>query len=268
MGLRSSGAAVAVVLLAFLLVIPGLAGAQQSTQPEASGPAAPEASSWAVASARMEADLRAGDGGAEVRIQYVFVGTTSGAPLPLDRPIPIELLGFADATAVEVFVGAGAAIALRPTVGSHREAVISPRDVFAGDALGGNPTPNGTLSVDLSYRVERAVEVDGARLRGRIPAVTGPTPSPDGSGFHVTLLLPDDWVVADGFPSGLRRAPSGAYEVSLPVVPAMVGFRARSDGRWRPGLPLVIDLLTLVLLTGFAAFGWRHLRSVAAEAAA
>ena len=52
--------------------------------------------------------------------------------------------------------------------------------------------------------------------------------------------------------------------MSLPVTPAMISFRASTDGRWVPGFPLVIDALTVALLLGFAAFGWRHLQGVVA----
>jgi hypothetical protein len=221
---------------------------------------------WAVSSARMEADLRAGDGSAEVRISYVFVAALPDARLPLAERIPIELLGFGDATATEVHLGSGVTIALAPTVGSHRAAALQPSESESGDVLRPEGSSGDALRVEIRYRVEQAVVFDGPRLRGRIPAVTGPAPIAGGDGFEAVVLLPDAWVVSDGFPSGLAPGPSGFHEVSLPVVPAMVGFRARTDGRRRPGLPLLIDLLTLTILLGFAAFGLRHLRSVAARA--
>ena len=76
------------------------------------------------------------------------------------------------------------------------------------------------------------------------------------------VVVREGWVIADGFRSGLRRDEPGVYTVALTAAPAMVGFRARTDGRWSPGVPLLIDVLTVLLLLGFAAFGWRHLQGV------
>jgi hypothetical protein len=44
----------------------------------------------------------------------------------------------------------------------------------------------------------------------------------------------------------------------------MVSARGRTDGTWRLGLPLVIDLLTVVILLAFSFVGWRHLARIAA----
>ena len=74
--------------------------------------------------------------------------------------------------------------------------------------------------------------------------------------------MPETWRVADGFPSGLRRDADGTLRASLPVAPSMVGFRARSDGTWRPGFPHLVDALTLLVLFGFGLRGWLHLRGV------
>jgi hypothetical protein len=222
----------------------------------AAGPVhAQEPPSWRVESAQMEADASAGDGAAQVTIHYTFVADGGGA-LPLDVPIPVELLGFGEATAESFTVGAGRSVPLSVTGGTHRSGEIIPPSAVTGDAL----------PIEVRYRVEHAIEVEDGRVRGRIPTLTAPPLVAGGAGFRAIVILPNQWSLLEGFPSGLRLNPSGHYEVSLPVVPAMIGFRGRTDGRWRPGIPLLVDLLTLTILCGFAVFGWRHLSGVAAAA--
>ena len=207
---------------------------------------------WVVLSASMTADLTAGDGSALVTLSYVFGPAQPGGALPVDRAIPLELLGFADATAEDVSVDGNTRLVLWPTVGSHRSATLRPPVEADGTSF----------PIEFSYRIDRAVEATGDRRRGRVPVLSGPPPRGDGAtgGFDARLLLPEGWTVDDGFPSGMRRSDDGSWTVALPVVPAMVGFRATVGGRRSPGLPLVIDLLTFTLLVAFAAFGWRHMR--------
>jgi hypothetical protein len=216
--------------------------------------AAQEGGEWVVLSARMTADLTAGDGSALVTLSYVFGPSTPDGPLPIDRAIPLELLGFADATAEDVLAGGDTHLVLWPTVGSHRAAMLRPPFAVDGD----------TFPVEFSYRIERAVETTGDRLRGRVPILSGPPPRGDGTtgGFEATLLLPESWTLNDAFPSGMRKSDDGNWNVALPVVPAMVGFRATIGDGWSPGLPLVVDLLTITFLFAFAAFGWRHMREM------
>lgn len=210
---------------------------------------------WSVVSASLEADFREGDGSALVRVRYELAGTPFGAPLPLDEPIAVHLLGFGEATTGDVILESGDRVVLWPTVGSHRAAVVEAPASFAGE----------TLPFEATYRIDRAVVSDGAVLRARVPILSGPAVLTDvrGPGFQARLLLPADWVLSEGFPSGLRRQDDGAYVVTLPVVPSVVAFRARTDGVWRPGFPFLVDLLTLLVLGSFAGFGWRHLRSMA-----
>jgi hypothetical protein len=220
--------------------------------------------SWSVVSARLTADLTAGDGSAAVSIRYVLSGTPRGSPLPLDHPIPVDLLEFANATVAHVAVGGAERIVLWPTTGSHKAAVI----VAPARAVpGAIDTPSEALAaevleLDVTYRVERAVQADGVELRGRVPVLSGPSaPEPGaGGGFEARLLLPAEWRVREGFPSSLRAERAGVWSVVLPVTPSIVSFRARADGTWQPGLPLFIDVLTLVILGAFTAVGWRHLR--------
>jgi len=213
---------------------------------------AQEGGDWVVLSARMTADLTAADGSALVTLEYVFGSSESGGALPVDRAIPLELLGFADATTDDVLAGGETRLVLWPTVGSHRAAMLRPPFEVQGNAF----------PVEFSYRIERAVETSGDRLRGRVPVLSGPAPRGDGAtgGFEAKLLLPDGWTLNDAFPSGMRRNEDGVWAVALPVVPALVGFRATAGDGWSPGLPLMIDVLTLGFLLAFAAFGWRHMR--------
>lgn len=259
----------------------------------------PVAAEWATLDQRVEVDMGAGDGSADVVVRYRLGAGEEGAPLPSARPITFELLGFGDATAQEIELlrsggdrragggggteGGGAEaggaerVVLWPTVGSHRVAVIEPPP--AGDAE--------TLSLTVSYRVADVIErrkgdtsgvIGGTAGRdagaagpaelvhARIPVLTGPPvrAASGGDAFDARLTVPAEWAVTEGFPSRLRRVDDGVWAVSLTVAPSVVGFRASTDGRWRPGFPLLVDLLTLVILAVFLVGGWRHLRRMAA----
>ena len=67
-----------------------------------------------VESVVLTADLTAGDGSAAVRIEYRLSG---GAP---DTAVPIQLLGFDEATTDQVRVGDRDPVVLWPTSGSLR----------------------------------------------------------------------------------------------------------------------------------------------------
>lgn len=211
---------------------------------------------WAVLSARMTADLTAGDGGALVTMTYEFGAAASDDPLPVERSIPLELLGFGDATAADFLRDGSERVVLWPTVGSHRAATLRPPFGTVGDVL----------TVELSYRIDAAAETVGDRVLGRVPILTGPPPRTGGTtgGFEATLLLPEGWEPHELFPTGMRLQPDGSYAVSLPVVPALLSFRSAPGGGWTPGLPLVLDVLTLLVLVTFAGFGWQHMRSITA----
>jgi len=103
-------------------------------------------------------------------------------------------------------------------------------------------------------------------IHARVPVLTGP-PVRAGSGgtaFEARLTVPEEWAVSEGFPSGLRRSEEdGVHLVSLTVAPSVIGFRASTDGRWRPGFPVLVDVLTVLILVCFLGAGWRHLRSMA-----
>lgn len=212
--------------------------------------------SWGVRSVDAAIDLTAGDGSASVRVDFVLVGKTPVAAPPPREPVSFDLLGFDDASVDAVTMNGDESIVLWPTVGSHKALTV-----YLPEVLNGNSLP-----VTFAYRVVRAVEDRDGVLMVRVPLLNGPTAplANEGGDFNAEVRLPENWSVTDAFPSGLRSRADGVRVVSLPVVPAVVRFRARTDGRWRPGVPLLFDVLTVLILVGFATFGWRHLREVAA----
>lgn len=217
----------------------------------------PEASPWVTVRQQVDIEMGSGDGSAEVGIRFELSTQVPGAPLPLDHPVTFEMLGFGGSVAEDVRRGNGEVVVLWPTVGSHRAAVVR---LSSADVEGDMAT------VTFSYRVDDVLEAPGASVHARVPLLTGPPVRAETGedAFQARLSVPDEWVVTEGFPSGMRPSGPGGQVVSLAVAPSIVGFRARTDGRWRPGFPLFVDVLTLLILGTFAAFGWRHLREVAA----
>ncbi len=205
-----------------------------------------------VLSARLVADLRAGDGSAEVSMEYEIGGAAHGST------IPASVLDFGSASAEDIRAGvASLPVVARAGAGVAREADVP---VEATD----RPDVGRIL---VTYRVRSVLDADGGVLWGRIPVLTVDRPpgEPAPGLFVARLRLPPRWRVIEGFPTGLARVDeAGAHEVSLSVVPAVVGFRARTGGAWRPDLPLVLDALAAVAVGLFVLVGWRHLMKVAA----
>jgi hypothetical protein len=202
-----------------------------------------------VRSAKLVADFSGQEGTAEVQIEY---------RLSLEGPgdIMVELLGFADANVSEFRVDG----IEQPTT------LIQVSGSRVGASVPVTPDASGIEHVlALRYQVNDAVETTEDALRARIPVLSVSLPPVDGSSdvFRAEIRIPDTWAVSEGFPTGLRRSEDGSYTVSLPVVPALVSIRARSDGAWRPGLPLALDLVAVIFLIGFSYRGWRHLSEVA-----
>jgi hypothetical protein len=272
-----------VALVGFVPVLPGSGPVLSGSGPVLSGfgpaPAVaqvPSGVEWATIDQQVEVDMSAGDGSADIVVRYRLGAGEEGAPLPSARPVTFELLGFGDATAREItLLPSGATtgrVFLWPTVGSHRVAVIEPPRDADGE----------TLTLTASYRVEDVIEgragdgVGGTQgaaagrpgelIHARIPVLTGPPvrAASGGDAFEARLRVPEEWAVTEGFPSGLRRVGDGAWAVSLTVAPSVIGFRASTDGRWRPGVPLLIDVVTMLILASFLVAGWRHLRRMAA----
>lgn len=175
----------------------------------------------------------------------------------MDRPISFELLGFGEATADVVDLEPGGAVVLWPTVGSHRAATVFAPVTATGE----------TFALTARYVVDApfVTPPDDVRAHVRVPVLTGPPVRAEGGeAFRATVTVPPEWAVAEGFPSGLRADEPGVWAVSLSVAPSMVSFRARTDGRWRPGFPHLVDLLTVLVLGAFAFIGRRHLKGLSA----
>ena len=225
--------------------------------PAAASGQASEAGAWVTLLQQVDVEMGAGDGSADVGVRLELGTQELGAPLPLDVPVTFEVLGFGNATVDEVDLGKGGRLILCPTVGCGKGATVR---------LCAEDVRDGKASVEVSYRVEDVLETPGTAVHARIPMLTGP-PVRGETGedaFQARLSVPEEWTVTEGFPSGLRASGPGGYVVSLSVAPSIVGFRARTDGDWRPGFPLLVDVLTILILVTFAGFGWRHLRRMAA----
>ncbi len=204
----------------------------------------------AVRSVHMVADLTGGDGGARVRVEYVLAPDTA-------REVGATALELAGARMENVHLERdGAPLAIgrpRPLAGVVRLPVTA----------GPDPTARGVVA---AYAVTGAVRADGPRVRAHVPVLSVDLPPEAASPglFRAEVRVPPGWRVAEGFPTGLRATDTpGVYAVELAVVPAVVSFRARSDGRWRPGLPAVLDALAVLVIVGSSVIGWRHLRDTA-----
>ena len=209
---------------------------------------------WQVVSSRVDVVLDESGDGADVHVRYVLNGTSGDFP---DVPIDVGILQFAGTSVPDVEVtGLRRGIVLWETVGSQRSASFLP----ALDSI-----VDGGVPVHMRYRVQGAVRGTGARRTVRVPIVSAPPPSEAvPGGFVVEIAVPVGWAVSEPFPSGLRANAATSYTASLPVTPAMVGFRARTDGAWRPGFLHLVDLTTLLVLLVFGGFGWRHMKRAAA----
>ena len=242
---RSLGAALGVI--ACMAVSPFDAAARQNA--------------WAVGSHAVQIEVSEAEGAASVTSRLRLVPVDPALPPDPDASLTIELLVFGDVTLSDLRRANGDRVLMWPASGRRLVATLAPP--FDQE--------EGTPGVVLSYVVEGAVSDDGPGRHVRVPLVAGPVRSTGGeesgaSGvFSAVVDVPDGWRVNESFPTGLTRGlGNGPFGVSLPVTPAMVSFRASTDGAWRPGFPLLVDVLTLTVLLGFAAFGWRHLSGVVA----
>jgi hypothetical protein len=210
-----------------------------------------------VRSVEMSADLTAGDGSAAVHVEIVFVpDDTSG--------VRLELLGFANAMAEEFRSGGadGPVIRFAGRTGSRAWIVI---ERGALERAGLRPAPLDDTRVwhlIADYVVDNAVVRDASGVRARVPVLTVALPPVRASGdvFRARVVVPPDWIVVESFPTGLRETPDSEYDVRLAVAPSVISLRARSDGAWRPGVPLILDVVAGIILLVFLVFGWRHVR--------
>jgi len=196
-----------------------------------------------VHAATFHADLRGSE--ARVRLVYELRGVVAGTV------VGVSLLDFGGAAAVDLRAGdAGAGLSLPEIRGAAR-----------GGALAVDPGPGGTTRVELSYAVPLPDGGDGSVVVHLPVATLDLQPErarPDL--FRAELVVPEGWSVTEGFPTAMYPAAGvGRLQASLQVVPSVVTVRARTDGRSRAGLLLVLDLAALVGLVGFSVAGWRHL---------
>lgn len=230
-----------------------LLGAAAALAPgAAAGQSTPTPNEWHVVTSRASAVVTDDDDGADVHVRYVVAG--NGSELPT-AAVDVGLLEF-EGTSVTDFVVSGVSrpVVLWTTTGRQRAASFTlPMDSVGAEGV----------VVNMMYHVAGAVRGSGARRVVRIPILSGPVPVEALPGhFQVEVRAPQDWAISEPFPSGLRSGPDGVLEASLPVTPAMVGFRATTDGTWRLSFPRLVDLVTLTVLVVFSGFGWRHMRRI------
>lgn len=164
--------------------------------------------------------------------------------------VPVTLLDFGQASAEDLRAGPDqAGVTLPVRTGAARRGYLT---VEEGD--GGR----GRLSV--SYRVSAPGET-GTDVRIHVPVLTVDLPPREAQPglFRATVVVPDGWVVTEGFPTTLAAGGGPELGVELQVVPSLVSLRARRDGRWGLGLPLLLDVVAVAGLLSFSVAGWRHL---------
>ncbi|MEQ9399535.1 MAG: hypothetical protein RJQ04_10275 [Longimicrobiales bacterium] len=201
-----------------------------------------------VRSARVVADLTAGDGSADVTVEYRIGGVARGDTLPG------RVLAFGDSRISDLTVGG------RPVPLAAGSGVASTASVVVSSRTG-----SGDAVVILRYVVAEAAARSGPARRFQVPVLTLDRP-PEASQpglFVAEFRVPRGWSVMEGFPTTLAGDPDrpGVYVATLPVVPSVLGLRARTDGVWRPGLPTLFDGLALLVLIGFFWAAWRHIRT-------
>ena len=209
-----------------------------------------DANEWRVVTSRVSAVLTEDDG-ADVHVRYVLAGTGSDLPT---TAVEVGLLFFEGTAVTDILVeGLPAPVVLWPTTGQHRSAsFMVPLDAAV----------TGGVPLNVRYHVTGAVRDPDPERIVRIPIVSAPAPVEALPGhFRAEVRTPGGWAISEPFPSGLR-AVGGVYQTSLPVTPAMIGFRAATDGVRRFGFPRLVDLITLTVLLVFSGFGWRHMRRI------
>lgn len=205
------------------------------------------AAGQSVDAARLAVDLTAGDGSAAVRVEYEL--TIGGA-----REVTVELLAPEGVSARDVRTSAGETVELRAAGGLLRRATVP---------LPPPGAPRAPTRLELAYRLDGAVRADRGGVRARVPVLSvALPPAAGGEVFRASVRVPSAWSVSEAFPAGLRETAPGVWEAGLPVVPSLVSVRGRSDGRWRPGPGLIVELATAAILLAFLALGWRRLRGV------
>lgn len=199
-----------------------------------------------VRSAALTVDLTAGDGGAAVRLEY-----------------EMTLEDVAEAVTVELLVPEGIAVGDVFATGRERVVLWPASGVRRSAAVAVERSAGNERRLVVEYRVDGAVREEGGAVHVRIPVLSvSLPPTESGDVLQASVRVPAAWSVSERFPTGLREAEQGVYEASLPVVPSVVSLRGRTDGKWRPGLGLILEVLTAVILVGFGTASWRNLAGV------
>lgn len=237
----------------------------------------------ALHSVSLFADLATDDGSAEVAVEIDFVlDDTAG--------VRIELTGFGNGRTDGFFAGGadGPLIRFAERSGSREWVVIGKDDferiglergrisdgVFDPVDASGPPAPGPPATprawrLRATYVVRNTGITEGETVRVHVPVLTLALPPARDAGavFHARVRLRSNWSVSEAFPTGMRQQSDGTWAVDLAVAPAVLSFRARTDGAWRPGVPLLLDLLAGAILLAVLVVGGRHLRTSASAAA-
>lgn len=236
------------------------------------GPAATPLHAQSVRSVSVVADLASSDGSAAVHVEIEFTSDDTAG-------VRIELLHFANTAADGFRAGSSdAPLTQFDTRTGSRAYVLVARAAFEriGIERAGlvpSPTPRagagsaGTLwRLDATYVVNNASITRGESVLAHIPVLTVALPPPRDAGnvFHAEVRVPSSWSVSEGFPAGLRPDDAGRYTVDLPVAPSVISVRARTDGAWRPGVPLLLDVAAGLILLAFLFIAWQRLDGRAA----
>lgn len=192
------------------------------------------------------------DGSAEAGPDTVFTDPYS---------ITLELLQFGDATVDGVDMGPE-----RPDSGRtlHR-LTQGPGSLRSLDVSVG-PGWSSAEALAARYTVSGAVTGEPPEVRVRIPVLVPAVPPVEvGYVFRAEVRVPEEWRIFAAFPSGLDdrgRAPPRTLQVKTlqvdtRVPPAVIDFRARTDGSWRAELGFTLTALASLLLVSVGVAAWR-----------
>lgn len=122
---------------------------------------------------------------------------------------------------------------------------------------------SGQVSLDVGYRVEDAVQEDGAGVRVVLPMLAvdwAPAEARPGV-FQAEVALPGGMEAREIFPvTPTGGSTPGMARASLQVVPAVVQVRARPEGSLGLSLPGVLELLVLIVVIACGMVGLRFVR--------
>jgi hypothetical protein len=209
----------------------------------------------AVHAVRLSVDIATDDGSAIVEVEIdLVVDDTAG--------LRIELLGFGRGTTEGYLAGGsdGPLVRFEERSGS-RQWIVVERDAFESHGLVRIAGADPVWRLRATYVVRNTRTTKGESVLVHVPVLTVALPPVRNAGdvFHADLRVPSNWSVSEAFPTGLRDT-GGVYTVDLAVAPSVVSLRARTDGAWRPGVPLLLDIAALTILLAFVLFGMRWLR--------